>query len=252
MKAKILIISAFLFIGFIQTYAQSKLSIGVSSSYLRNNRVLSKSNSSLYKDYRNNNESSISGINIEANLFYNLNTKYILETGIGYAQKGYKINEEILIDPCFSPITCGHKSELYHYKYDYLSIPIHLIYIIPNKINFSISTGMSLLIQISSNVDWILRKEFGNNSGQRIVTMENISNLNYLNITFDLGLGLGYRISEKFNAVIQPKLNYHLLSYENTDIRDKLYNINLFRNEDKSTMEHLTSYGIGLKLIYDL
>ena len=104
---------------------------------------------------------------------------------------------------------------------------------------------------MSSNVDWILRKEFGNQLGQNIYTRENISNMDRINLTLDLGLGLGYRITENLNAVIQPKFSLDVFPYENTDIRDKIYNICLFNNEDKSTKEHLISYGISSKLIYD-
>jgi len=106
-------------------------------------------------------------------------------------------------------------------------------------------------VPISSNVDWILRKEFGNQLGQNIYTRENISNMDRINLTLDLGLGLGYRITENLNAVIQPKFSLDVFPYENTDIRDKIYNICLFNNEDKSTKEHLISYGISSKLIYD-
>ncbi len=205
MKTKIIIICA-LFIGLAKANAQSKLSFGISTSYLKNYRVFSKSNSQLYKDYRNDEESSIFGFDIEANLSYNIHPKLKFETGFGYIQKGYMINEERLIDPCFSPLTCGYYSKLYQYKYEYLSIPIRFIYTTPNKLNFSISAGASIVIPMSSNVNWILRKEFGNKLGQNINTMENISNMNSINLTFDLGLGLGYRITEKLNAVYSAKI----------------------------------------------
>ena len=251
MRTKIIIICV-LFIGLTKVNAQSKLSFGISSDYLKNYRIFSKSNSKLYKDYRNDGESPITGFNIEVNLFYNFQTKLKFETGFGYIQKGYMVNEERIIDPCFAPVTCGYHSDLYQYKYEYLSIPIRFIYTTPNKLNFSISAGVSVLIPVSSNVDWILRKEFGKKTGQKIYTRDNISNINNINLSLDLGLGLGYRITENFNLVIQPKFSIDVFPYENTDIRDKIYSICLFNNEDKSTKEHLISYGIGLKLIYDL
>ena len=249
-RIKIIIICALL-IGLVNANAQSKLSFGISTSYLKNYRIFSKSNSRLYKDYRNDGEGIIFGFDIEANLFFNFYPKIKFETGIGYIQKGYMVNEERLIDPCFSPVTCGYYSDLYRYKYEYISIPIRFIYTTSNKLNFSISAGASIFVPMSSNVDWILRKEFGNQLGQNIYTRENISNMDRINLTLDLGLGLGYRITENLNAVIQPKFSLDVFSYENTDIRDKIYNICLFNNEDKSTKEHLISYGISSKLIYD-
>ena len=251
MKIKFVIISIFLFSGFIETSAQSKFSIGLSSSYLKNYRIITKSKSDLYKNYRNENEGSISGFDIEVNLLYNFKPSLFFETGIGYVQKGYKINEVILIDPCFSPVTCGYKSELYRYKFDYMSIPLHLIYTTSKRLNFSFSIGTSLLIPLSSNVEWILRKEFNSNTDQKIDKRNN-SNPNKFNMSLDLGFGIGFRITEKMNLMILPKFNYNLFSYENTDIRDNNYDISLFINENKSTKENLISYGIGIKLLYDL
>jgi hypothetical protein len=251
MKIKFVIISIFLFSGLIETSAQSKFSIGLSSSYLRNYRIITKNSSDLYKDYRNENEGSISGFDIEVNLLYNFKPILFFETGIGYVQKGYKINEDILIDPCYSPITCGYNSELYRYTYDYISVPLHLIFTTSNRLNFSFSIGTSLLIPLSNNVECILRKEFESNTDQKI-DIRNNSDPNKFNMSLDLGFGIGFRISEKMNLMILPKFNYNLFSYENTDIKNKIYNISLFINEDKSTKEHLISYGIGIKLLYDL
>ena len=251
MIIKFVIISIFLFSGLIETSAQSKFSIGLSSSYLKNYRIITENKSNLYKDYRNENEGSISGLDIEVILLYNFKPKLFFETGIGYVQKGYKINEDVLIDPCFSPITCGYNSELYRYTYDYMSIPLHFIYTTSKRLNFSFSIGTSLIIPLSSNIEWILRKEYDSNTDQKIDKRNN-SDPNKFNMSLDLGFGIGFRITEKMNLMILPKINYNLFSYEKTDIRDNNYDISLFRSEDKSTKENLISYGIGIKLLYDL
>ena len=250
-KIKLVIISIFLFSGLIKTSAQSKFSIGFSSSYLKNYRIITENKSDLYKEYRNENESSISGFDIEVNLQYNFKAKLYLETGFGYTRKGYKINEYVLIDPCFSPVTCGYNSELYRYTYDYMSIPLHFIYITSKRLNFSFTIGTSIQIPLSSNVERILRKAYKSRENQKI-DKRNSSDFDKFNISADFGLGIGYRITEKINLMILPKFNYNLFAYENTDIRDNNYDISLFRNEDKSTKEHLISYGIGIKLLYDL
>ena len=252
MKIKYVIISILLFSGLIDACAQSKFSIGLSSGYLRNYRIITENKSDLYKDYRNENESSISGFTIELNLLYNFKPKLFFETGVGYVQYGYKINEDVLIDPCFSPTTCGYNSELYRYTYNYMNVPLHFIYTTSKKLNILLSIGTSVLIPLSNNVEWILRKEFGSSKGQKIDTRNNNSDISKFNMTLDLGVGIGFRIFEKINLIIQPKFNYNLFSYENTDIKDNIYDISLFVNEDKSTKEHLISYGIGIKLLYDL
>jgi len=132
-----------------------------------------------------------------------------------------------------------------------MSIPLHFIYTTPKKINFSFSVGTSLLIPLSSNVEWILRKEYKSNTDQNI-KIRNNSVPDKFNMSIDLGVGIGFKITEKLNLMILPKFNYNLFLYENTDIRDNNYNINLFKNEDKSTTEHFISTGIGIKLLYNL
>jgi len=251
MKIKFVIISILLFNGLIETSAQSKYSIGFNSNYLSNYRIITKYKSDLYKDFRNKNEGFISGFDVEVNLRYKFQAKLFFETGIGYVQKGYKINEDVLNDPCFSPITCGYNSELYRYNYNFMSIPLHFIYTTSKKLNFSFSIGTSLLIPLSSNVEWILRKEYKSNIKQNI-NKRNNSDTNKLNMSADIGFGIGFKLTEKMNILILPILNYNILSYENTDITDNNYDISLFRNEDKSTKEHLISSGIGIKLLYNL
>lgn len=118
-KIKFIIISFLLFSGLIETSAQSKFSIGSSPSNLRNYRVITKNESDLYKEHRNENEGPISAFDIDVILWYYFKLKLIFETGIGYTRKGYKINEDILIDPCFSPVKCVYSAELYRYTYDY-------------------------------------------------------------------------------------------------------------------------------------
>lgn len=249
---KLLITSIILFIAFFDASAQSKLSFGLSSSYLKNDRIISKSSSDIYKEYRNKNESSISGFDVEVNIIYNFKTNFNFETGIGFVQKGYKINEEYMIDPCYSPVTCGYISDLYQYPNDYLNIPLHLNYMSSKRIFLSYNAGISLLIPISSEVEYILRKELGEKTDQKIYKQKNSSDYSPIDISLDLAFGVGYRLSERIRFIIQPKFTYNLLPNENTHISDKQYNIGLFSNENKSTKEHLVSYGIGIKLIYDL
>lgn len=239
-------------IAFSETSAQSKLSFGVGSSYLKNDRIISISSSDSYKEFRNENESSISGFEVEVNVYYNFKSNFNFESGIGYVQKGFKINEEQMIDPCYSPVTCGYFSDLYRYSNHYLSIPLRFNYRSSKSVFVSYTAGVSLLIPVSSEVEYILRKELGEKYDQEIRKHENSSDYSSIDISLDLAFGVGYRFSERIESIIQPKFSYNLLPNENTHIRDKYYNIGLFSGENKSTKEHLWSYGIGIKVIYNL
>jgi hypothetical protein len=232
--------------------AQSRLSFGISSSYLNSYRIITKYESSMYKDYRDSKEDYLAGFDIEAVIIFKLNGKFIFETGIGYSKNGYSSKEVRLIDPGFSPITSGFKSEFYRYSNSNCYIPFHLAYKSNKRLYYYLSIGPSVLMSISRNVEWILRKELGQSDGQTIYKRTNESEINKVTLMLDLGLGIGYRLTNRFNIILQPKFIYDLLGEENTDIRDNLYYINLFNNENKSTKEHLFSYGLSLKVTYDL
>lgn len=252
MKIRLQLISVLLFITFFDASAQSKLSFGLGFRNLKNDRIISKSSSDRYMNYRNENESSISGIDAEVTIIYKFKANYNFETGVGFVQKGYKINEDYIIDPCYSPVTCGYAADLYRYANDYLSIPLHLNYMSSKRIFFSYNAGISLLIPISSEVEYIVRKERGEKTDQVIYKQKNSSDYSPIDISLDLAVGVGYRFSERIRCILQPKFAYNLLPNENTHIRDRQYNIGLFDNENKSTKEHFVSYGAGIKVIYDL
>jgi len=232
--------------------AQSRFSIGVSTSYLSNNRIITKYKSGLYKDYRDSKEGYLPGFDIKAVFSYKINEKFNIETGVGYSKTGYSIKEIRLIDPGFSPVTARYYSELYRFTNRNLNIPFHFVYNTKKRLNYYFSVGPSVIFPISGKVDWILRKEFGKSEGQAIDSKTNESDGQKVNLSMDLGFGIGYKLTERFNISLQPGISYYLIGTENTYIRDKLYNISLFSNENKETKEHLISYGLSLKMIYCL
>ena len=211
--------------------AQSNFSFGLNLSYLNNYRIITNSNSDVQKESRNSIEKPMSGFDIEALIHYRIKENIFIETGVGYSKTGYVTKEERIIDPGFSPLTASYVYELYRYPFENIYIPAHLTYISPKKLNYSIIFGPSLLFPVSKNIEWILRKESGNSANEMkyITSNENIKNMN---LTLDLGISIGYRFSEKFNLILQPKMTYYLLGYDNNMMTD-----------------HLFSYGLSLKLI---
>ena len=246
----IIIIS--LLYGNLKTFSQNKFSVGISNGLHKSYRLINSYNSNLYYDYRNENESSLGESNFDVFIKYNIkSTGFSLGSGIGITRLGYEINERMLIDPCFSPETCGYESILYRYNYDLIRVPLRISYEVGEKFKFYITTGSSMYFSLSESVDLILRKEYGNPKNQNIKTRKNESDFNKVNASIDFGTGIGYRIIERFYLYLQLELSYLFFSYENSDIRDRNYNISRFINEDKTTTEKLLSYGISLKLSYD-
>jgi hypothetical protein len=250
-KIRILLI-IYLLMGFPTIFAQSKFSFGISTGYLMNNRIITHAESKNYKNYRNSNESYRIGFELEALIYYSLTDHLKLESGLGYLQNGYKVDEKRLIDPGFSPLTSGYYSELYQFSLKNIYVPVRLNYGTSGKINFNASIGISLVTPVSKEFTWILRTKFGESSGQSEKSISKMTYIPDLNLSADMGLGIGYRLFGKCNIILLPKVSYFLIGYENSDARNVLYNISMFNGENKSTTEHLIQFGLSLKIIYGL
>jgi hypothetical protein len=233
MKRRILICFLVIMIS-VAIKAQSNFSFGLNSSYLNNFRIITNSKYDELKDSRNSNEKPMPGFDIEAVVYYKIKKNLFIETGVGYSKTGYSTKEELLIDPGFSPVTAPYVSEIHRYSFKNVYIPARLAFISSKKLNYSIIFGPSLLFPVSKNNEWILRKVFGNSTDEMkiITTNENIKNIN---LTLDLGFGIGYRFSEKFKLILQPKVTFNVIGYDNYMMTDHLY-----------------SYGLTLKLIRGL
>lgn len=249
MRALLLLITLLNTIGL---NAQSRFSVSASSGYWQNYRKITSYESSAYKKYRNSKETYLPSISLEATVQYRLSPKLALETGFGSLQKGYIIKEDRLIDPGFSPHTAGFNSELTRYRSRNYYVPLHLIYTSPKRLFVHSSIGSSLLLRQPSKVDHILRREVGKSGDEKVTARNDLSDYRDLNISLDLGLGIGYRLTPKWSVALQPQISYELLGNENSDIRDREYTISLFTDENKSTREHLLNYGVALRLWYNL
>jgi len=207
MKTKISLIIVLLLISFFDIFSQSDFYIGANASYLLNSRIITENNSTLFKEYRNANETFSTGFNIGVNWQYNFIDNFSIETGINYSQKGYEVKEKMLIDPCFYPVTCGYESEIHRYTYDYLRVPIHFIYRTKKDLNYSISLGASAILPLSSDVEWVLVEEFGTKSNY-IKTRD----LRKFNFTVDFSFGVGYMVTERINIIIRPNASFNILT----------------------------------------
>ncbi len=247
-----LIIALLLIMNAVNLSAQSRWSVGASYGYFSNNRLITSHSSKIYKDYRNAKEVGLDGYNGEVVLGYRITNTLGIESGFGFSNTGYAIKEEILIDRGFSPTTAGFNSELTRYANKNLYLPLHLTYSNLNRLGYVISAGPSLIFRNATEVEYILRKQFGDPEGQKKTIRENTSDLGNVAVAFDLGIGLRYRITKRVTTILQPSLRYELTGSENTDIRDGRYYIGLFENENKTTREHLISYGAYVRLMYNL
>jgi|WetSurMetagenome_2_1015567.scaffolds.fasta_scaffold03202_6 hypothetical protein len=249
---KLKIVVGFLFVLYgCEILAQSKYSYSQGGGILITNRIITQAESDFYKEYRNANEKYSVGFNLEATIYYKIMGKLYLETGIGFLKNGYETNEVRLIDPGFSPITAGYESELYSYPFHSIYIPLHLTYNTLNKLNFLMSVGPTILFTVYNTCEWILREEYGKSEFQKKQVTTNVDDIGALNISFDLVMGIGYRITDKFNLVLTPSVMYNITGYENSDIKQRIYEHDgdFPQNENMATKEHLINFGLNLKII---
>lgn len=234
----------------LKSQGQSKFTFCLNSSYLVNNRVFTYHGYDAFIDYRNQEERSKIGFDITGTIRYRIKSRISLETGIGYSDIGYQTKEYKFNDSETAP---GYASVLYVFNYQNINLPLYLQYATNGKINFNISFGPSLVFLLSEDIDVILRKQFGITNGQTLsdYPFDGVKNkIKKVNTSLDLGIGMGYKLTNKINIEIQPKISYFLFSNENIWAREYLYYLSIFRGQDRSTKENFYSMGLSLKLTF--
>lgn len=235
----------------LKSQGQSKFTFGLNSSYLVGNRVFTYHGFKDFIDYRNQEERYKIGMDITGTVRYKIKDRISLETGIGYSNIGYQTKEYKFNDPETAP---GFASVLYVFNYNNINLPFHLNYSSKGKCNFNISLGPSLVFLLSEDIDVILRKQYGNSAGQTLSDYpfdEIENNIKKVNTSIDLGFGMGYRLTNKINIEIQPKISYFLFPNENEWAREYLYYLQIFSKQNRSTRENLYSTGISLKISFN-
>lgn len=232
-----------------KSQGQSRLSFGLSSSYLITNRVFTYHKSDSYIDYRNSMERYKTGFDLSGTISYSFHNNLSLESGVGYSDFGYMTNEEMLIDPGYSPLTEGFYSDLYLFDYKNIYVPAHFEYFTSKRINLRISFGPSLIFPISDKVEYIVRKNLGNQTGQQVYYLPNDYHNKKINLSLDLGVGIGFKMTDKINLILQPKLSYFVFSRENVWAREYLYYIGMFDGQNRNTKENLYSIGLSFKIL---
>lgn len=95
-------------------------------------------------------------------------------------------------------------------QFGYLEVPVELSYALVNN-NFGINLigGVSSLFLVDNEVDLT--------SGNLTTQMGSANNVNDLNFSANLGIGLDYRFSEKLRFNLEPVFKYQLNTFSNVD-----------------------------------
>ena len=222
------------------------LKINAGNSY----RLITAHQSDIYKNRRNDKETSKESWDVELNYNQVLNKNLSLVGGIGYTGYGYQYLQKIL-DPCYSTATCGYTYETHQYSFSYLKIPLRLSSNFWNK-KFIFEIGTSALFPINRKYKWVVRHKKHEFWNQSVAKKEPTEKINPIGISFDLNIGYAVRVNHFSKIKLMLGGNIVLNSFENSHIERRLYLIGLLSDENTAMQEKLFRGGIGLEYILDL
>ena len=209
------------------SFAQNKIYIGFSFSPDYSFRTLNNADGSggpnLSIKSRNSIEKSKLGYTTALKFGYRVSEIVSIETGIEYANKGYGMKEQdiILIDP--EPNSAiKYKS---HFNYNYIGIPLKAKFTFGNqKLHFIAGAGgvTNFLInaKIKSKLTYADRSRKSVNHSYK-------NDLNKIDITPELSIGLHYRLTNKIYFSADPTFRYSLVKLKNAPIQEKLWSAGL-------------------------
>jgi hypothetical protein len=177
-------------------------------------------------NYYNNREKGDFGFKVELQLYYFINNKWNIRTGIDYWQYTQKIEvskfdlvnishnqylintsvgDNILTIRSSTPIA---KADLFKSSlvYSYINVPLIIEYNFSK--NMFISGGINYNILIDKSIDW----EAENYTGDFSITTEDISGVESSNLSLSLGAGYQRTIIPNLQAYISPQFTYFATS----------------------------------------
>ena len=233
---------------------QPKWSVGLICYPRINDRIILPSeNSQKYVDYRNDNETYMLGVDYGFNIQYRIAENWALRSGLIYSRKGYKTEEDRIIDPCFSPITCGYNTEFYTYEFKSMQLPLQMVWNkkIGNLISFEFLGGLMVDYRYENKVIYSLTGDSGKNT-EKEISRDFDGNINSFDVLATLGVGINIRLIGNIDFSIIPSVNFSLIPVKNEDIKNHIYNINLFKNVSRDNKEILYTAGLSIGLRYNL
>lgn len=106
-------------------------------------------------------------------------------------------------------------------EFGYLEVPLELNYaIIDRTFGVHLISGISSLFLVDNTVS------LESNLGTTEVGQAN--NLNDVNFSANIGFGMQYRVSDKFNVQIEPLIKYQLNTFSDTAGEFRPYSIGIY------------------------
>ncbi len=226
-KMRQLILVTILFFGFEvfgQETSRFKLGLIIAPNLVHRTLIEVESNdlTEFIIEHRNRDEIPKFGYNIGLNIDFNFSNNFSFETGIQYANKGFKTK---VID--IYSIQPDPNTPINYQCFDshhYMDIPLKINYTAgKNKIRFLASIGVSTNILIES----VRKKTFTNLDGtvKSEKTGLNATTERYerLNVSPLISLGTEYQINKNISIKIEPMFSYGILKIIDTPISANLW-----------------------------
>jgi hypothetical protein len=213
-KLGILII---LIYSFSNLYSQDKVSISFNFSPILSYRILNSNVDSLsllqkktnsYINGRNKVDNSLLGLKIGFNLYYDLNTRFSIYSGLNYIYQ--RISQSTLLPIAYYTVNGDQISfssdkfySLKNSEHYYLSVPFGLKcnFLNQKSLNFSIFSGFSF--------DYLIHSKLIDHGNPYIY--DNNLKINDFTSEFNLGLYCNYMINNNFNVFFKPNFNIFII-----------------------------------------
>lgn len=209
------------------SFAQNKIYIGFSFSPDYSFRTLKNADGSSGSDYsiksRNSIEKAKLGYTTAFKIGYHISNIISLETGVEYSNKGYGMKEQdiIFIDPDPNA-AIKYKS---HFNYNYIGIPLKAKFAFGyQKLRFIAGGGVVTNFLINAKIKSKLTYADGS---KKCVNESYKNDVNEINITPELSIGLVYKLTNKINISAEPTFRYTLIKVKNAPVQEKLWSAGL-------------------------
>lgn len=232
---KYILISLFLFLsnlGFSQSYQSDfskRFSFGVSFSPDYTYRTLKSNVDELdFIDIRNESESARFGFTTGLSVKYLLSERWVLESGLQYADRGDKMETEdtgyVFPEDGSDPVIPDKTESINHYYF--LGVPLKVnFYLLNKRCNVFLSGGVSTDFFSGSNT-----KQIHTIDGEKQISSYSEEGVDFNTINFVglAGFGIDYRINEKLELRFEPMLRYSFSSLTSySDLHTYLYSYGL-------------------------
>ena len=205
---------------------QQQLWVGVTVSPDYNNRILSSDGSmaaGIVKDNRNKKEVGQIGYTAGLTVNYTMNKKFSIETGVQYAQKGYRTKKENLVWPQPSP--AFPTTSKFIYDYFFLDIPLQVKYTTGSgNCRFFYTAGLVMNIFLEGEATGIF--EYANGSKDKS-TGPATNNAKKISLSPLLGAGVDYTFKPRMHFQLAPVFRYGITKMIDAPVSEHVWNAGL-------------------------